>query len=163
MQPHSMCAVALAAYVWNRPRRLEVTSSVMNVEYYKNGRYKLNKYELSNFIQCTDGTDFRVHIMRSGGGIACDVTVRRFSLSEGTRVEMTHSQQHVAGLREEFRLMKKRIINGRHYNSQRYRNFEGEAIHPDRKRFKFYCEVKQQNGYFVELPYELEIKTIYTK
>lgn len=163
MQPHSMCALALATYVWNRPQRMEVTSATMDVEYRQHGLYKLNRYELSNFVQCTDGTDFRVKVMRSGGGLSCDVTVRRQSLTEGAQVEMTHSQQHTAGLREVFNLSKGRIANGRHYNSQRYGAFAGEVIHPERKRLRLYCDVKLKNGNFLKVPYELEIKSIYTK
>jgi len=135
----------------------------MNVEYRKKGIYKLNKYELSNFILCSDNKEFRVHIMRGGGGITCDITVRRSSKDEGSEVQMTHSQQHVAGLREVFKLYKRRIASGLHYNSMKYGSFEGDVIHPQRKRMRLYCNVKRKDGGFAPVPYELEIKQIYTQ
>lgn len=158
-----MCAAALATYVWNRPERMEVTSSVMDVEYRKDGVYKLNRYELSNYISSTDNREFRVLVMRGGGGISCNVTVRRSSLDEGSEVTMTHSQIHVAGLREVFTLWKMRIANGQNYNSFKYGAFEADVMHPKRLKMKFYCQLKHANGYYITVPYDLEIKNVYTK
>ncbi len=161
MQPHSMCAVALAGYMWNHPRRIAVERCNMNVEYIRNSKWCLNKYELLDIEESSDGRGVKVRIMRGGGGIACTMTIRRKSIEEGAEVEMTHSQIHVAGLREVFKLYKMRITEGAHYNSQRYRNFFGEFMDSTRTKLRLRCEVIQADKSFVSVQYDLEIKQVY--
>lgn len=159
MQPHSMCAVALVNYMWNRHSPTGIKSCVMNVEYYLRGKYRLNKYELTGIKESEDRKSIKVYIMRSGGGIACQITAERNSASEGSKVTLTHSQNHISGLREEFNLYKNKVIQGRHYNSQKYRNFSGESRHPDRIRFQLDSEIKRKDD-FEYLSYELEMDSI---
>ncbi|MBD3279419.1 MAG: hypothetical protein GF390_01765 [Candidatus Pacebacteria bacterium] len=161
MQPHSMCALALASYYWNLSQPATITGCTMSVDYQtKGGKYKSNKYILSNIQESTDRRELKVHIMRGGGGIACTITIRRNTLQVGASVVMTHSQQHIAGLREEFRLMRKSIVNGQHYNSRKYRRFEGEA-HADGRAMTLRCEIKKDDGSFTTVPYSLKITGIF--
>ncbi len=158
MQPHSMCAVALAGHMWNRYDRLQVSRCRMNVWYEKNKERMQNKYELSQIEETDNRLTLKVYIMRGGGGLACMVKIQRNSPLEGVRVQMTHLQMHVAGLWEEFTLYKDRITNGEHHNSRRYRRFSGEFMDEERKKLRLYCEVKQENGSYISLPYYLEIE-----
>ncbi len=158
MQPHSMCAVALANYMWNRPERRLVKSCYMDVEYYTtDGKYKLNKYDLTHIEESDDRRTLKVYIMRSGGGISCQITLMRSSVEEGGEITMTHSQNHVSGLREVYKLYKNKLQNGMHYNSERYRNFKGESYHPERKTFHLESEVRIKNDIFVWKTYDLRI------
>lgn len=165
MQPHSMCAVALANYVWNSPYFMgHVEGANMNVSYQNSeGKYRLMKYELSGFNLEKDNRTFSVFILRGGGGISCKITATRGTAEVGAKVSMTHSQNHVSGLREEYTLNAKEIANGRHYNSQRYRNFSGENAHPDRLKLKMRCEVRVEKERYITIPYELEITSVKTK
>ena len=160
MQPHSMCAVALAGYMWNRPESLNVSKCNMAVEYRKSGDYKMNTYELSNIRESVDKREITALIMRGGGGIACTVTIRRSSAQEGSLVTMTHGQIPVAGLREVFNLYKKRISSGMHYNSERYRNFQGEYRDSGRRKLWLRSEVKSSYGQFYDVDYELDIRQV---
>lgn len=159
MQPHSMCAVALAGYVWNRPEIKQVSSGVMHVEYRKDGTYKKNIYRLGNIHVSPDGREIKVRIIRDGGGISCEITIRRSSAQEGSEVTMTHGQIHVAGLREVYNLYKLKVASGLHYNSERYRAFAGE-FSSDRKKLRFVSEVKNRSGSFVPVGYELELTQV---
>lgn len=157
MQPHSMCAVALAGYVWNRPEPKKIKSCSMEVEYKSNGLYKKNIYRLSNISISSDDREMDVHIIRDGGGISCTMNIRRSSKSEGSQVTMTHGQIHVAGLREVYNLYKNNISGGMHYNSQRYKGFKG-TISASREKVVLDCEVIQKNGSVAEVKYELNKK-----
>ncbi len=156
-----MCAVALAHYIWNSSYQLKINRCVVNVEYRNRfGEYRLNKYELSYFNEKPDRREFSVYVIRAGGGISCTLTVRRNTVQEGSEVELVHSQNHLSGLREVFRLLKSRIAEGRHYNSLLYKNFEGENAHPERTKIRLKTEVRQKNGVFVQVPYEVELTQI---
>lgn len=159
-----MCALAAANLVWNTHEDMSGLSMVkMDVSYVdKYGKYKTNKYELSNF-QFKDEREFSVMIIRGGGGIACTMSIRRRSAEEGSEVEMTHSQNHVSGLREVFSLSKNKIKGGRHYNSKMYRCFEGEGHHPERKGMNLICEIKRPTGNFGNSKYELSVTSIVKK
>jgi hypothetical protein len=157
MQPHSMAVLALAGFIWNRPRRYSINKAVMRVEYLKNGKYASNIYELTDIEESEDQRELVVRTMRGGGGLSCTMDVRRSSAQEGAEVTMTHRTIHVSGLREVFKLYKTKIVAGMHYNSRRYRNFKGEYMTPDRKKLRMYCEVKRSDGYFTEIPYDLEV------
>lgn len=160
MQPHSMCALAFARFYWNQYDPIVVKGNViMRVEYQTGtGAYKTNEYRLANIQESSNQLELKIYIIRSSGGISCEITVRRNSHSEGAEVTMTHSQQHVAGLREVYQLMKKRISSGRHYNSEKYGTYEGESDDP--KKLVLNCEVKNSRGGFVRIPYTLEITSI---
>jgi hypothetical protein len=159
-----MCAVALANYVWNSYEYVEVEKCSMDIWYTnKEGLYKLNKYVIYNVSQSSDRREMEAQIVRDGGGINCKITMRRDTRQEGCKVEMTHSEQHVAGLREEYYLWKQKIASGRHYNSKAYGQYEGYNNHPDRKKLVLYCEVKTDSGNFVTHKYELEIMSIQLK
>lgn len=160
MQPHSMCGLALALKVWNTAKDYShLTKGVITVSYRRlDGTFKNNRYELSQ-IKITP-KQIKTYVMRGGGGIACELTLDRSSDSEGSEVTQTHSQQHVANLREIFKLMKKKIILGRHENSARYGQFEAESAHPDNKRLRLRSQVKAESGNFVTLDYELEIEAL---
>lgn len=163
MQPHSMCALAMANIIWNSYDESEVSSAKMDVSYRnKYNEYKTNKYELSN-IRIISDREFTVLILRGGGGISCTMTVRRKKLEEGTDVEMTHSQNHVSGLREVFRLSKNKIGSGLHYNSMKYRCFAGEGSHPERKALNLVCEIKKDDGKFFTAKYELTVTGLVRK
>lgn len=107
-------------------------------------------------------TGFECNLMRSHGGIDCTISGRRMSTLEGSQVFMTHSQQHVADLMEEFRLYKEYITDGKHHRSKKYGRFDGRVAHPDGERLELNCEVKRADGSFVYVPYELEIDRIET-
>ena len=164
MQPHSMCALAAANLVWNTHEDMSGLSMVkMDVSYRnKDAEYKLNKYELSNFNFKSE-REFEVMIIRAGGGIACTMTVRRKSTEPGSGVVMTHSQNHISGLREEFSLYKNKVKSGQHYNSKMYKCFEGEGSHPERKALKLRCEIKRKTGHFMPSNYELTVTSIVKK
>lgn len=159
MQPHSMCALAMARCLWNHPEQIKVEGSVhIEVEYQSaKGTYKNNHYRISDIRESSDRRELQMYIIRSSGGISCTMTVRRSSTSEGAEVVLYHSQQHLAGLRETFRLMKKRITEGSHNKtSQKYENFEGESNYHD--RLTLYCELKKPKGDgVVTVPYNLKI------
>lgn len=163
MQPHSMCAVALANFMWNRYSPTGLKSAIMNVEYYStSGKYKLNKYDLNYIEESSDRKTLKVYVMRSGGGIACQITLTRPTVEEGAEITMQHSQIHISGLREIYKLYKNKIVQGRHRNSERYRNFAGQSYHPDRKTFRLYSEIKnKETGYFVPIQYDLTMVSAY--
>lgn len=161
MQPHSMCAVALSSYIWNRPVPEFVARARMDVEYRnKYGEYRMNKYELEVTSRQKDDREFNVYVIRAGGGISCTLTVRRNSTQEGAEVTMTHSQQHVSGLREVYRLMKKEITGGLHYNSEKYGAFKGWVTNPDNKKMDFMSEVKNDRGQLIPRVYQIRINSV---
>lgn len=134
MQPHSMCTLALANFVWNRPKDQQVligNSKInMKVDYISlpgspDERSRTLYYDLYNYEETTDRYEFKVNIVRASGGINCQMRVWRDSLGEPQTVKMTHGQQHAAGLMEEFR-MYRRSLKGHHHNSKRYTSFSGD-------------------------------------
>lgn len=164
MQPHSMSALAICNFYWNAPEKIVIKGDVtIRVEYQEvSGAYKFNEYRVSNIYESSDRLQLTMYIIRSSGGISCEITARRNSTSEGAEVTMTHGQQHVSGLREVFRLMKKEVINGMHYNSEKYNRYDGrnmtDSSYP--RKIKLYSDVKRSDGSFVNLPYDLEITSI---
>lgn len=161
MQPHSMCTVALANFVWNQHNHPIPELCTARVEYRdRYGKYKTNVYRLYNIIVHPDMTYIRVSILRDGGGLACTMHARRPSHSEGNRVTQEHDTQHIHGLREEYYLYKSSVKSGRHVNSGRYRNFEGDLRKEDRKKMSLYCEIKREDGSFFYSKYELQLESI---
>lgn len=156
MQPHSMCAVALANYMWNRHDPTGISSAKMKIDYELRNRPRTNAYRLDYIEENKNSTEIKFYIMRDGGGIACQITISRSSPSEGSKVTMTHSQNHISGLKEEFYLYKNKAISGQHRNSLKYRNFDGESSHPERKKFTLRSEIKRGKD-FIPIKYELEI------
>ena len=159
MQPHSMCAVALANYMWNKYAPTGVNSMVMRIDYQLKGRYKTNIYRLGYIEENANRTEIKFYVIRDGGGISCQITMTRPSPIEGARVTMTHSQNHISGLREEFNLRPNCVYQGQHFNSLKYRNFAGSSTHPERKKFILESEINRGN-YFVPVRYELEITSV---
>jgi hypothetical protein len=162
MQPHSMCAVALAKFYWNQPEPIVIKGDVtMQVRYQlPNGIYRMNEYRLSSIQESPDHRELKMYIMRSNGGLSCEVTVRRNSTSEGAEVVLSHSVQHASGLREVFSLMKKKISSGIHYNSLLYGNFEGEGDNDHRDKLTMYTDFKNSKGGTTRVQYTLEITSI---
>lgn len=156
MQPHSMCAVALAHYFWNSPEKVTVDRCRMRVEYRDhNDRTRNLYYLITNVSEDKDGRRFSMNIVRDGGGIDCTITVSRNSTSEGAEVTMTHYPEHHAGLTEIFSLYKKQIRSGRHRNSKKYKNFEGSA--PRLDHVKLYCDLLRPNGSTTTSEYTLDV------
>lgn len=159
-----MCVLFVCDFYWNAPEKIVIKGDVtIRVEYQEvSGAYKFNEYRVSNIYETSDKLQLTMYVIRSSGGISCEITARRNSTSEGAEVTMTHSQQHVSGLREVFRLMKKEVINGMHYNSEKYNRYEGrnmtDSSYP--RKLRLYSEVKRADGTFISLPYDLEITSI---
>lgn len=157
MQPHSMCAVALTGYLWNNYDKTIESKYTMRVEYYNRyGDYVSHSYDLTDVKESSDKHELKIRIMRSGGGLACVVRVRRNSLSEGCKVEMEHETIHISGLREEYKLYKTDVSEGRHYNSMRYRRFAGH-FGSEKKKLSLVCEIKRDDGSYYSAAYKLEI------
>lgn len=160
MQPHSMCGVALANYMWNAAEPTGLLSAVMRIEYKLRDRSRALLYELTNIRENKDHTEIKAYVMRGGGGIACQLTLSRNSAQEGTEVNITHSQNHLSGLKESFKLYKNQVTQGRHRNSEKYKDFKGENNHPDKKKFVLDSEVKRKTDGPYDyrwIHYELEI------
>ena len=157
MQPHSMCAVALAGYMWNRVEPVKVTNCSMEVEYTVRGRYKKNVYRLSNIAVSSDNREISFSVIRDGGGLACVIDIRRSSFSEGFEVTMTHRTTHISGLREVYNLYKNRVSGGFNYNSRKYGGFKG-TLSSDRKTVELECEVRRDNGSLYPVKYTLKIR-----
>ena len=157
MQPHSMCVVALANVVWNSGKMItHLSSASMNVSYENSERRTRNmKYDLSQFQLSSDRREFSVSVMRGGGGLACTVTAR--TNADG-HVVMTHSNQHVSGLREEFNLYKDAVKSGRHYNSMKYKDFSGTIS--NERSMKLTCEIKVDKNKYISVPYELSVTSL---
>jgi hypothetical protein len=136
----------------------------MRVEYQNRfGEYKVNIYDLWNIRRDTDDREMKVQIMRSGGGVNCTITLRRSSVQEGSEITMTHSEQHIAGLREVYHLYKEKISSGKHYNSLVYKDFNGYNNDSKRERIVLSCEIKMNDKYFVPIEYKLEATSIALK
>lgn len=158
MQPHSMCALALANLVWNQGYGDSIAFSRILVEYQTpKGTYKKNYYDLNQIK--VDGDKFSVAIKRSGGGLACTMDVKKNSSDE---VEMTHRTQHIAGLMERFTLDKKRIRKGDHRNSRKYNTFAGDITQDT--NIELVCDVLSlQQKKFIKIPYTLSIDSLQLK
>lgn len=159
MQPHSMCAVSLANYIWNNYQRQPESEFRMTVDYRNHhGNYRSLKYRLFNVRVSPDNLELKMNIQRDGGGIDCEVTCRRSSVREGAEVTQTHGQQHVAGLREVYNLYRGKVMNGTHYGSRKYKSFRGETpAKSDPKTLHLHTDVKRPDGSFVEVFYESRI------
>jgi hypothetical protein len=170
MQPHSMASMAFASHIWNNGQNQnylyqEITGAEVEVEYRdKHGKYRDLFYRINVVNQSADKRELQLYVVRSNGGIACTMTVRRNSLQEGAHITMTHSQQHVAGLREEFQLMKKSITQGHHYNSEKYKNYKGQILYEGREvDLETDVIIDSHRGLYVTLPYKVFIKSVQTK
>ena len=163
MQPHSMCALTLCKLVWEpqsskftrTPKRCE-----MYVEFKKRGKFEKKYYQLTDIVISEDNRELEVRVRRQEGGIDCVVTARRRSTEEGSEIVMTHSQQHIADLREEFKLWKNKIADGRHVNSKQYRYFAGYANHPEDEELELTCECNFSGSVYAEIPYKLVIESV---
>ena len=156
MQPHSMCAVALAGFVWNHPevrpetkdpyKEVEISRCNMTVEFrHPRSGYRHIMYDLTNIERSKDDLEMKFRIVRSSGGIDCKIEMRRNTRSEGAEVKMTHSPAHITGVVEIYNLNKKDITSGRHQNSEKYRNFSGD-FSSDRKTLMMYCEILRERN-----------------
>lgn len=170
MQPHSMAAMTFASYIWNNEQSQEyryetIVGGETEVEYRdKYGAFRDLFYRMEVVGRSSDDKELQIYVLRSGGGIACVVTVRRNSLQEGAHITMTHSQQHISGLREEFNLMKKSITQGMHYNSEKYKNYKGQILYEGKEvDLETDVVIDQRRGLFITLPYKVFVKSIYTK
>lgn len=156
-----MAAMSLASYLWNKASRSEVKKAEVEVEYRNRyGDYKHNIYQLEVTKRSSDDRELQIYVIRAGGGIACTLTIRRSSTSEGGHVTMTHSQSHVSGLREEFVLMKKAIREGMHYNSGLYKAYSGDIVY-EGQQINFTSQVRNKQDVFVNLPYVIRIRQVY--
>lgn len=156
-----MAAMMFASHIWNKSSRDEIKKAEVEVEYQNRyGQYKYNIYNLEVSNRSKDDRELQLYVIRGGGGISCTLTIRRNSTQEGGHVTMTHSQNHVSGLREEFVLMKKTIREGRHYNSAKYRNYAGD-ISNEGEEIDFVSEIKNDQGNFIPLRYKIKIRHVY--
>lgn len=156
MQPHSMCAVALAGFVWNHPevrpdlrdplKVVTISRCNMTVEFrHPRDGYRHLMYNLTNIERSSDDLEMKFRIVRSSGGTDCNITMRRNSRGLGAEVQMTHYPTHIAGLVEVFDLNKQDVTSGRHRNSEKYRNFSGD-FSSDRKTLMMYCEILRRRN-----------------
>lgn len=158
-----MCVVALTAYLWNRPVRLNLKKALIYITYRNRyGEYKNNVYDTEIVSRSPDDCELKVYVIRSGGGISCTVTAKRNSTQEGSEVVFTdHSQHHLSGLRELYKLYKNRIAYGDNQGSKLYRRFEGETTDDTRRRYRMMCEVINSQEQYVPVLYEIELKYLY--
>lgn len=158
MQPHSMCAVAVAGYMWNRPYRKSISRLSMDVEYRSEDKFRNLVYDISNIQESSDQREIKLSIVRAGGGLACTMLIRRSSAAEGSKVTMTHETTHVAGLREEYYLYKNTIQSGRHHNSRKYGDFSG-SIDESRENLTMICGIRNiKTDRFYDVVYRLKIR-----
>jgi hypothetical protein len=156
MQPHSMCAVALAHYIWNNPDSVTVKDCAMRVEYRDHHDHFRNLYyRISNVRQEKDDREFKMDIVRDGGGVNCVMIISRNSTTEGAEVTIKHDPEHISGLVEIFNLYKNKVSSGRHRNSRKYAGFEGHMKYLD--RMTMYCDLVRSNGSTTTSTYNLEI------
>lgn len=154
MQPHSMCALALANLCWNYNKNIELLKSrEMQVEYTRaDGRFRSLYYKMTDIRFQTEQKEFSVNILRSNGGYACNMSVK---INSNKQCEMSHGNQHVAGYKEEFELWLKEIKNGKHRNSKRYGTFSGIIFDAD--KIVLNCELKRDGKESVMSKYTLKI------
>ncbi len=167
MQPHSMCAVALAGYVWNkweikeRARTskdpIKLSSCEMKIEYrLPDGQFRNLGYKLSN-ISIEKNTKVTVDIEKSHGSLACKVIVERSS--EGSEINIYHSEHHATGLKEKYNIYTE-SVDGRHENSLKYGKFKGN-FGSDFEKLVLSCGIRRDIGSsserFVDSTYTLEL------
>lgn len=158
MQPHSMAALGLAGFVWNNPYKEIKSSARAEVEYRKRAdELKTNYYDLSGITLSSDNRTLTVTIGRVIKGAPCTITIRRDTDDVPCKVTMTHSPQHVADLREEFRLTRSQIQDGRHYNSYIYREYNGKFTVDDCSRSDLSCEMKNREDRYVWVNYKTKV------
>lgn len=158
MQPHSMAALSLAGFVWNNPYKVVKSSARAEVEYRKRAdELKTNYYDLSGITLSSDKRTLTVTIGRVIKGAPCTITIRRNTDDVPCKVTMSHSQQHAADLREEFRLTPSQIQDGRHYNSYIYREFRGKFTVDDCSRSDLSCEVRNRELRYVWVNYKTKV------
>jgi hypothetical protein len=150
-----MCAVALSHHLWKHLDEKPESKYHISVEYRRGGgEFVTNHYDITDVRFSTDKLELKMSIMRGGGGLACTVQLRRKSKEEGSLVVMTHDTIHISGLREEWNDYDKKISNGMHYNSERYRSFAGD-FKAEGEELSLVCEVKFSNGSFYPVRYNL--------
>ncbi len=139
MQPHSMCALAVAAYVWNRPKPVDKKylgeKFSVEIEYETQSRERKQlEYKIEITQRDTKEEKMVVRAIRSHGGLDCRLTLERNSSAEGSKVTVRHSQQHVAGLREIYELHNKYTRSGHHVNSMKYNRFDATFSDDDDRK-----------------------------
>ena len=167
MQPHSMCAVALAGYVWKNysimkvakanKEAIKLSSAEMQVEYRTpDGLFRMLGYKISDISVKAD-TEIKFNVAKSHGSLHCTIEINR--ASESSEVRLDHSEQHASGLKELFNVYDKSIV-GRHINSLKYNTFDG-TFENDYKRLRLSSDVLRgrgtPNSTFVRSQYTLDI------
>lgn len=153
-----MAALAVISYVWNGHGPMHPKRAQVDVEYRnKHGLYRKLVYDVDIEELSAGSKDARVRV---GRGDSCKVIARRESTSEGSKITQQHETIHVQGLREEYHLWKKRIDQGRHYNSEKYGDFSGDISNADPKKLAFTSSILHDKR-FVPIHYEVDIKSIY--
>lgn len=162
MQPHVTCAFVFTHYLWVSHGSLFIPHNPERVRIsYQDrlGRYVNKYYHLSNFTQNSDHTEYKITAMMSNGGDHCEMTIRRRSARDDAEVIMEHGVQHRAGLRHEFTLAKRDITDGRHYNSEFFRNFTLRLkSDSDPKKFAITSEALTDKGNYTTLHIEADIE-----
>lgn len=162
-----MCAVALSGFVWNRweikerarisNEPIKLTSCEMRIEYrLPDGLFRNLGYKLSN-ISVTKNTEISFDIEKSHGSYHCTIKVSRSS--EGSEINLYHSEHHATGLREKYNIYTKSVA-GRHENSLKYGGFRGD-FENNFERLCLRCEILRGRGTtnerFVDSTYTLDI------
>ena len=161
MQPHSMCALGLATYVWEKSDMACPQAIEMKVVYRNRDQlYKTNYYSLSSITEDDDRRRLVVSIRRMGDGDTCTVTISRKSTELGSEISMKHSVPHTANLEEVFRIYESRISDGKHYNSMKYGEYRGGFSQADRKHIQLRCDVKTESGSFITVDYDLYMRIL---
>lgn len=132
MQPHSMCALAVAGYVWNRPtpidqKYLRKKFNDVEIEFTNHeGKTRKMYYNLEITKRKADETELDIKAVKSSGDLACTLEIRRGSSAESSRVTVVHQTQHVSGLKEIYNLYKDYTTGGHHENSTKYGKFDAK-------------------------------------
>ncbi|PIR60836.1 MAG: hypothetical protein COU67_00050 [Candidatus Pacebacteria bacterium CG10_big_fil_rev_8_21_14_0_10_44_54] len=134
-----MCALAVAAYVWNRPKPVDQKylgkKFSIEIEYETQFRERKQLIYIIEITQRdTKEEKLVVWTQRSHGGTPCSLTLERNSNVEGSKVVVHHSQQHVAGLREIYDLYDRRTQSGHHINSKKYNRFDATFSDADDRK-----------------------------
>ncbi|MBP7768559.1 hypothetical protein KA082_01865 [Candidatus Woesebacteria bacterium] len=161
MQPHVTCAFIFTHYLWvsQRPGFVPRTTERIKISYRNRLGDSVNKYyQLSNFQQNSDKTEYKITMMMDNGGDRCEMTIRRKSARDDAEVTMKHSVQHIAGLEHEFRLGKYEISGGRHFNSRYFKDF-GLRLRSqsDPTKFTVTSYALNDSGQYVLLTIDAEI------
>ncbi len=163
MQPHSICAIMLSHYIWNSADRNEITGGQIAIEYRSRHDLTLNKYYKFDRVELSsDRTEIKAYFSHMQGSTACEVKAIRSSMSEGSRVDLYHSEQHASGLREEYNLYKNQL-SGSHRNSLKYRNFSARMDRREDMRFVSEVRLVFNNEKFKETTYNVRMVNVYEK